>query len=161
MLSSSRALSGTRSGHLPDFGMSCSDGEIVWHILASHESFRVSNHPFGPLKRDRIQSTQVYKYQGQLRTFKPSLGRVWVSSSRTRSRAWHCGTPQPGPGLGEGLRLGAFEQSKPTPAEIALILRSLSLSLTLAHSPWTSVRFRHFVEKKFTLQLLTLSLIHI
>ena len=38
---------------------------------------------------------------------------VWISSSRTRSHAWHCITPQPGPGLGEVLRLGAFEQSNP------------------------------------------------
>ena len=104
----------------------------------------------------RAQSTQIYKYHGQFRTSARSkqtfrgeyfcrlLEGVWISSFRTRSHVWHCSTRQPGPGLGEGLRLGAFEQSKPTLAEIALVWRSLPLWLTLAHSLWASVRFRGF-----------------
>ena len=62
----------------------------------------------------RRQHALVWANILQLAPVRTDRGALRTHSRFPRTTDWHCGTPQPGPGLGEGLRLGAFEQSKPT-----------------------------------------------
>ena len=72
------------------------------------------------------------------------------SSGHSRTPSMPRGHSNPLSNASEEVKMNLCQPGS-TFAEIALIRRSLSLSLTLARSLWTFVRFRHFAEFFLTL----------